>query len=77
MLEESFSTLGTNHERGTGFGLILCKDFVELNGGCLSVVSEEKKVVYFIIVYQNNFVKFVVRVFLCMVNGIHIRFIMY
>jgi anti-sigma regulatory factor (Ser/Thr protein kinase) len=34
-----FSKQGTAREKGTGFGLILSKDFVEKNGGQLSVVS--------------------------------------
>jgi two-component system, sensor histidine kinase and response regulator len=36
-------TYGTNNEAGSGLGLILCKDFVEKNGGTLKVRSEESK----------------------------------
>lgn len=34
------STMGTNREKGTGLGLILCKDFIEQNDGELFVESE-------------------------------------
>jgi signal transduction histidine kinase len=34
------STKGTHHERGAGIGLMLCQEFVENNGGRLSVASE-------------------------------------
>lgn len=42
-LDESYSTEGTNKERGTGLGLILCKEFVEKNAGTLWLESEEGK----------------------------------
>ena len=39
-IDKNFSTKGTAEESGTGLGLILCKEFVQKNGGDLWVTSK-------------------------------------
>jgi PAS domain S-box-containing protein len=41
--EKVSSTPGTKREKGTGLGLLLCKDFVEKQGGEIWALSDEKK----------------------------------
>jgi PAS domain S-box-containing protein len=42
-LTENYSTLGTEKEKGTGLGLILCKDFIEKHNGKIWVDSKIEK----------------------------------
>lgn len=39
-IDQNVTELGTNKEKGTGLGLILCKEFVEKNNGHIWVESE-------------------------------------
>lgn len=41
VIGEKTSREGTNGERSSGLGLLLCKDYIELNGGNIFIESEE------------------------------------
>lgn len=41
--EDNYTSSGTDGEKGTGLGLVICKEFIELNSGKLLVESEEGK----------------------------------
>lgn len=41
--QPTHSTRGTANERGTGLGLLLCREFIEQCGGTIQAISEENK----------------------------------
>ena len=43
--------LGTENEKGTGLGLILCQDFLRLNNAQISVISQSGEGAEFLIVF--------------------------
>ena len=40
-IAQNYKSLGTNNEKGTGLGLILCKEFIDQNNGTIRVESKE------------------------------------
>ncbi len=55
-VENTFTTIGTNNEKGTGLGLLLCKEFVETNKGCIRIESKENigTQIYFTLPISNS-----------------------
>ncbi|MEL6559926.1 MAG: sensor histidine kinase [Bacteroidota bacterium] len=50
---ESFTRTGTEQEKGSGIGLLMCKDFVEKNGGQLLITADRGTTVSFT-VYNSS-----------------------
>jgi signal transduction histidine kinase len=40
-LDYKYSSLGTNNEKGSGLGMIICKEFIEKLGGSMTVESKK------------------------------------
>lgn len=53
-ISEIFTTLGTDNEKGTGFGLLLCEDFLNKTGGKIHIESVVGVGTTFYIQFGNN-----------------------
>jgi PAS domain S-box-containing protein len=42
-MDSGLTTYGTANEKGSGLGLLLCKEFVQINGGTIWAVSKDSK----------------------------------
>ncbi len=40
-IEHNYRSAGTDKEAGTGLGLVLCNEFIEINSGTIKVISQE------------------------------------
>ncbi len=54
---ESNSTYGTNNEKGVGLGLLLCKEFTELQGGTISLTSSTEAGTSFSLTFPLHTIK--------------------
>ncbi len=52
-ISSNYSTLGTQKEKGTGLGLVLCKEFIDSNNGEITVDSELGKGTTFSLTFQK------------------------
>lgn len=41
-IDTSFKRSGTENEAGTGLGLVMCKEYLDIMGGTITVASKEK-----------------------------------
>ncbi len=53
-IDKSVVTPGTQNEKGSGLGLLLCKEFVEKMGGAISVSSKQNEGTIFTITFKQD-----------------------
>lgn len=52
-ISSNYTTLGTQKEKGTGLGLVLCKEFIDSNNGLIEVDSDLGKGTTFSLTFQK------------------------